>query len=163
MPDPAYTVEGAKEAADALRKAGKDGKRAVRRAGKDIGDFVADRSRARARSGGVRMQIGALKGLRGKGTLKGGAIVIANTARVPYAMAAFLGAKGRRGWYADPRYRGRGGQQFPDWVGNQWQPGGTGGPYHVNDVIRRYQDQLIAIFSDELQQAIEDLGLDFDN
>ena len=159
----AVTVEGAEEMVKALRAAGKDGQKKIKEAGKDVGDLVTDRAQRRARSGAPMQRAAALKGLKAGATNKGGTIRIVNTAKVPYALAAFLGVKGRRGWYAAERYRGSGGQQFPVFVGNQYTPGGTDGPYHVNPAIRTSLDDVKDIFLDRITDGFEALGLDVDN
>lgn len=158
----AYHVEGAAEAAKALRAAGKEGKKRVRKAGREVGDYIADEARNLAGRGDA-MQLAARRaGIIGVGTQKGGAVRIRNTARVPFGLAAFLGVKGRRGWYAHPRFDG-GPDQFPKWVGNQYTPGGPGGPYFVNPAIRRNETEVVDIFTREIDRAMQDLGLNVSN
>lgn len=157
---PAYEIEGAAEAAKALRAAGKEGKKRVRKAGREVGDFIADEARTLAGRGDAMQRAARRAGIIGVGTQKGGAVRIRNTARVPFGLAAFLGVKGRRGWYAAPRYAGKGPEQFPRWVGNQYTPGGPGGPYFVNPAIRRNESEVVDIFTREIDQALRDLGLD---
>jgi hypothetical protein len=159
----AFEVEGAAEMVQALRAAGKDGKKKIREAGKDVGELVTDRSKARARGGAPMQRAAAIRGLKPGATNKGGTIRIVNTAKTPYAMAAFMGVKGRRGWYAAARYEKSKGQQFPKWIGSSWKPGDTDGPYHVNPAIRTSQDDVEDVFIDKITEGMRDLGLDVNN
>jgi hypothetical protein len=158
----AYTVDGADEMIRLLKKAGKDGKKKLREAGKEGAEVVVVDARSRANRS-LPIQRAAAKRLMPAATLKGGAVRISNTARVPFALAAFLGVQGRRGWYAAPRYSG-GPPQFPRWIGNQYTVGArSGGPYHVNIAINRKLDEVTDIFGDRVAEAFSDLGLTLDN
>jgi len=153
-----FDSSGADEMARALRKAGKDGRKAVRAAGKEVGEIVSTKAQAKAR-GGNAMQRAAAKRILAGATMKGGTIRIANTARVPFAVAAFMGVQGRRGWYAARKYQGKGKQQFPGWVGNQYAAGGTGGPYHVNPAIRQSLPRVEQVFEERIAESFRTLGL----
>lgn len=58
--------------------------------------------------------------------------------RVPFVRGAFFGAK---------RY-----PQFPEWVGNQWEPGAGGGPYVVADEIRSNFQQIIDVYGELIEE-----------
>lgn len=119
---------------------------------KEAASIVADDSRDRAQGeGGAEARMaGAIKAAATTGAV---AINVSDTAGYPYALAAFLGAKGRFGWYADDRYADSEGRQFPEWVGASWEPGGSGGPEPIQDAIRNNLDRVLAMHGD----AVDDL------
>jgi hypothetical protein len=86
--------------------------------------------------GGVQAKAAA--GLKASGTQTAAALVI-DARQLPYTLGAFLGAK---------KY-----PQFPEWVGNDWEPGGPGGPYAVGDALRKVAPKLI----DEYDLAVDRL------
>jgi hypothetical protein len=66
-----------------------------------------------------------------------------------------MGARGRFGWYSNPRYSSSPARQFEPWVGNQWDPGEAGGaPYFIGPAINQSVDEIIEIYGD----GIEDLA-----
>lgn len=91
--------------------------------------------------------------IRGRGTQRGAFVDV--VARRGDEIAVVMGAKGRFGWYAAPRYSGSSGRQFAPWVGNQWVPGETGGkPYFIGDPINREVEPALETLAD----GIEDLA-----
>ncbi len=75
----------------------------------------------------------------------------------PYALAHLWGAKRRTGWYSNPRYAASAARQFPAWVGNQWDPGETGGqPYHIGPAINRSVDEVMALYSEAITEVAKD-------
>lgn len=56
--------------------------------------------------------------------------------------AAIWGAKKRTGWYGRSRYRNSRGRQHPEWVGNSWDVGGSGGPRGLNDAVRHEKPNI---------------------
>jgi len=162
-PRATFEAEGAAEMQKLLRGAGKDARKKLRAAGKEVGQVVVTEAQSRARRS-LRMQSSAARQLKAGATLKGGTVRIVNSARVPYALAAFMGVRGRRGWYASPRYSGKGADQFPAWVGNQYTAGTrNGGPYHVNVAIAVKLDEVADVFLDRVTEAFKDAGLDVSN
>jgi hypothetical protein len=114
---------------------------------------------------------------RGAGSRLAAAIRPAETARAarlrltrnpPDALARFYGAKRRTGWFAamfgdvasefgvseaDRRFPDR---QFPPWIGNQWEPGATGGvPYLIGEPINRTVPQAIDLLNDGLGRIFD--------
>lgn len=70
-------------------------------------------------------------------------------------LAVFLGQRRRSGWYRRARYRASTGRQFKPWVGNQWDPGETGGqPYHIGAAINAAVDDVVDVIGD----GIDDLA-----
>ncbi len=57
----------------------------------------------------------------------------------PFAQGAFFGAL---------QY-----PQFPAWVGNSWEVGGSGGPYAVNPAIRDSMQDIIDGYGDAFEAA----------
>jgi hypothetical protein len=88
--------------------------------------------------------------------------------RPPDALARFFGAKRRTGWFAsmyadvskkhgpdtaEDRFPDR---QFPPWVGNQWDPGETGGvPYHVGPAVNSAVPEAIDLLLQGLDRIFE--------
>lgn len=75
----------------------------------------------------------------------------------PDAIARFFGAKRRTGWYAKGRYRHSPARQFDPWVGNQWDPGETGGrPYYIGDAVNDVVPEAIDILDRVVLGALLD-------
>jgi hypothetical protein len=73
----------------------------------------------------------------------------------PDAIARFFGAKRRTGWYAASRFRGSMARQFDPWVGNQWDPGETGGrPYWIGDAVNDTVPEAIEILDEIVLGAL---------
>jgi hypothetical protein len=73
----------------------------------------------------------------------------------PRARGVFFGAKARFGWYAAGRFRSSSARQFEPWVGNQWDPGESGGsPYFIGPAINHSVDEII----ETMGEGIEDLA-----
>jgi hypothetical protein len=154
-------VEGADEMARALRDAGVETRRQVRNANQKIGKRFEGWAKTEARAGS-RMQSAASRAILGGSTNDYAFVRITRSNKVPFALAAFWGVKGRRGWYAAERYRSSGKDQFPAWVGTGWKWGGTGGPYAINDTIRKRTDDVVDIYRDSIEEAFRDADLPLD-
>lgn len=71
----------------------------------------------------------------------------------PRSLGVFMGAKRRFGWYAKKQFAESKGRQFPNWVGNQWEPGMSNGkPYHIGDAINRSVPIIMEMFADEIER-----------
>ena len=151
---PVVSVTGAKEVRKALGKGGKEVKDALKAANRDVAEMVIDDAKHRAASRGTPMQQEMKKGLKAAANNRQAIAEIRNLGSSPFAVAAFMGAKRRTGWYAAGRYKG-GPPQFPEWVGNQHQAGArTIGldvyPYHLGPAI----SQNIEEIADEYEKAV---------
>lgn len=144
MPSPAVRVDGATELRQKFRSATgntKDLRAAYRRVAK----VVEGESRSRA-PGGTRQQGAAAKVLLGRGTSSAAQLAIRNTATIPFGLGAFLGA---RRW-----------QQFPDWVGNDWDLLAGDGPYVIAEAMRDEREQILETFEEEIGAALRAAGLE---
>lgn len=73
--------------------------------------------------------------------------------RPPWATVTFFGAKRRTGWYARRRYRDSPARQHQPWVGNQWDPGETGGtPYFIGPAINDAVPEVVELMGDEMER-----------
>jgi hypothetical protein len=151
-------VEGADDMARALREAGVETRRQVRNANQRIGKKVEGWAKTEARAG-TRMQAAASKALLGGSTNDYAFVRITRDKKVPFALAAFWGVKGRRGWYASEKYRSSGKDQFPAWVGTGWKWGGSGGPYAINDTLRKREDEVVDLYRDAIEEAFSNADL----
>lgn len=71
-------------------------------------------------------------------------------------LGVFWGMRRRSGWYAAARYRESTARQFEPWVGNQWDPGETGGvPYFIGPVINAEVDNVVDLLGDEVIKLAE--------
>lgn len=137
-------VEGIKELRSKMRKMGVEGSNnALRKAHKNVSKIVEGRSRGR----GTRQQVKAARAILGAGTTAEALIKIRNLNAVPFGIGAFMGAK---------QYG-----QFPEWVGNNWNLEAGTGPYVIADVISSGRTDIIEAFTEEMRNAAEALGLDW--
>lgn len=155
-------VEGADEMARALREASVETRMEVRRANQRIGKKVEGWAKQEARAG-TRMQAAAARSLLGGSTNDYAFVRVTRNAKTPFALAAFWGVRGRRGWYAAQKYRSSTKPQFSPWVGNSgWKWGGTGGPYAINDALRKRQDDIVDLYRVAIEDAFAASGLELD-
>lgn len=70
-----------------------------------------------------------------------------------------FGAKRRTGWYAAGRYGQSRGRQFPEWVGNSWEPGGPGGPYALNPAIRQKLPEVMEAWGNAISELMDELNI----
>lgn len=116
----------------------------VRKVHRRVADLVARRAVAGALAGG-RQAAAAAKAIKPRATNT--SAKIETVRRPPFALGVFWGQKRRSGWYANPRYSESTARQFPPWVGNQWDPGETGGkPYHIGPAINASLDEVEDIY-----------------
>lgn len=74
-------------------------------------------------------------------------------------LAVFLGQTRRSGWFAKPRYRGSRNRQFRPWVGNQWDPGDSGGkPYFIGDAINTGVEDAVDLVADGIDRVARRAG-----
>jgi len=90
---------------------------------------------------------------RAKGVIKGRATQRAAFVRITPKggdeLGVFLGQTQRSGWYGWHRYRPAEARQFRPWIGNQWDPGETGGrPYFIGEPINRATDEVVDMIAD---------------
>ncbi len=134
-------IKGLKEMRSALRRAGPGWTGALRDVNKNIANFVANRAQG---MGETKQQTVAsrktrggyppVQAINGKGTVRGASISLKNH---PYAAGALFGG------YA---------KQFPEWVGNTWEVGGSGGPAAINPAIRTSKDEIDTAYLDAFQR-----------
>lgn len=96
---------------------------------------------------------------RAKGAIKGRATQRAAFIRVTPKrgdeLAVFMGQTQRSGWYGWRRYRQSAARQFRPWVGNQWDPGETGGkPYFIGEPINEAADEVVDMLGDEIELLV---------
>jgi hypothetical protein len=138
------TIVGLREFRSELRRMNRELGREMRQVHLKVAALVAGRAKSAAP--------GELAGaITPRATQK--AAFIGVRPKPPYALGVFMGARGRFGWYSNPRYRGSAGRQFEPWVGNQWDPGdGGGAPYYIGPAINRSVDDVIELYGDEIDQ-----------
>lgn len=119
-----------------------------------VATLAEDRTRAAMRSGGDGK---FAKGVKGRATQKKASIVTQASPH-PATLVKLWGAKRRSGWYAARRYRGST-RQHPKWVGNQWDPGETGGkPYYVGPAVNRTVDDAIDLYGEAIDELAREAG-----
>ncbi len=141
MPGLEIEAHGLKELKDGLASARRDLGKEQRKAYKEVGDFVAAKSQARAAQG-TRAEQRFAKAIRGRSTQTAARIAVVRSKGAP---GTFFGAKPltRTGFYARGRRRPGMRSQFPNWVGNTWTAGKAGeGPYVINPTIVANRDEI---------------------
>ena len=132
MANLAVEIEGLADFRKDLREAGDGWPRVLRAANRKIGDYVAGKARGMTETA---QQARAARAIRGSATQT--AAKIAVTRSPVFAQGAFFGSL---------QY-----PQFPRWVGNSWEPGGSGGPYAVNPAIRESLDDIVDAYGDAFE------------
>lgn len=146
------SVEGADQVSRDLRAAASDLQPSLRAANRRIATLLESRARSDARSG-VPLQRAAASAIIGD-TDHAGAFLTVESTRIPFAFAAFLGARRRTGWFSAARYEQSTRRQFPRYVGDSWTPGSTGGPYAINDALRRSLDEVESAYAGEVDDVL---------
>lgn len=109
-----------------------------------VARLVADRAKAAAPAR-------ARKAIRARATQRSASIEMVNNPAD--ALGILWGMRRRSGWYGARRYRQSSGRQFRPWVGNQWDPGETGGqPYYVGPAINASVDEVVELFGDGIEK-----------
>ena len=144
-------IIGLKEFRSALKALDKQWPKELTKANKTIAQHVAADAQGSAGEYS-RMTAAAARSIRG--TASQSAAKIAFGGSPPFALAGIMGAKRHSGWYATRGHNKSRTPQFPEWVGNTWEPGGSGGPRGVNDAIRANKDRIVDYYAD----AIGDLA-----
>lgn len=140
----AVKIEGLRRFTRELNKVDRELGREMRQVHLRVAGLVADRSRAAASSR-------ASRGIKPKATQRAARLQVVS--KPEYALAFYLGTRRRSGWYARKRYDRSKGRQFRPWVGNQWEPGETGGkPYFIGDAINRSLDEVIEIYDEGITE-----------
>ena len=129
----ALRFEGFDEFRRLLRAAGDDWDGAVREANRQIGEGVAGKARGATTSAQQAKAAGAITG---RGDRRGAAVAVTRDPK--FAQGAFYGAL---------QY-----PQFPAWVGNSWEVGGSGGPYAINPTIRDSMSDIIDAYGDAFEK-----------
>jgi len=141
-------------------------KKRLKAANKHAADMIAAAAQAKAEAlGGIHRR--AAPQIKGSNVEKGIRIRVANSKKVPFAVAALWGRKGRSGWYLDWTLHMKdlghptdGGPQFPKWVGATWEPGVKGqGPYAVNDAIAEKRDEIVEQWTRAIERLAADLNI----
>lgn len=130
MPVTAVDVKGLAQFQRELRLLDKALPRELTKAHKTVAEFIVSRTRTGNLSPQQRR---ALPGVVAAAQQRH-ALVRFDPNKRPFVLGAFFGSR---------RYR-----QFPEWVGNRWEPGGPGGPYVVNQQIRQHDDDIIDLYGD---------------
>lgn len=65
-----------------------------------------------------------------------------------YALAVFLGAKGRFGWYGARRYQASSARQFRPWIGQAWELADI---YDIGGAIEGSIDEFIDLLGDHIE------------
>jgi hypothetical protein len=127
----AVHVEGLKEFRAGLKEAGVGWPRQLTKTNQELARWLAPMATSAAQSvGGATKHFAS--SIRGMGTQASARLEVEQRAN-----AAFWGAKKRTGWN-----RGNATPNQPAWVGNSWDPGGSGGPYAINATIAANLDAI---------------------
>lgn len=119
---------------------------------RDLAKEVAADAQGAARAlGGVHRK--AAPAISGRGTMAGAKIGLGRAKSIPFAGAALWGAKQTTGWNA-----GGTSPNLPPWVGTGWDVGGPGGPYAINETIRRQTDDIVRRYGDGLDDLARRVG-----
>jgi hypothetical protein len=169
----------------ALNRVDKSIGKAVRELGKEAAQIVVDDVPGQSLT---RQQRAALGGLTAGGDLISGFVRLRSTGGRPFVVAAFMGARQRTGWYANPKFganhnrrntsakqkvrnalartafaSGALGRQFPPWVGNQYDLGDGEGPYGIGPAIRDNLPRIRELHNDRLLDVFRSEQFDTDN
>ena len=125
--------EGFTEFRRLLRAAGDDWDGAVREANRQIAQGVAGKARGATETAQQAKAAGAISG---RGDRRGAAVGVGRSPA--FAQGAFYGAL---------QY-----PQFPAWVGNSWEVGGSGGPYAINPTIRDSMSDIVDAYGDAFEK-----------
>lgn len=158
MAQPSIRVEPSlREFAKDLRKIDKELPKEIRRTNKSAADLVS--TDARSLAGGYgQMQRRAAKTIHPRAETWRSVVEIRATKAVPFALVAFLGKKGRTGWYAAARYKASGRQQHRPWIGNQWEVGSGKGPLAIDPAFRRNEDRIVELYEDMTDRLTQHLA-----
>jgi len=149
---PGIEVKGGKELRATLKAAGDGFPKELRQLNLSVAKIVQPIAQAQAASMGG-MQAHFASKIRATASQKEARIGVASVAN-----AAFWGAKKHSGWYAAERYRESKTPQFPRWVGNAWDVGGSGGPYALNDAVRLALPSVMSEFETRIGALLERAG-----
>ena len=134
----AVDVQGLKEFSRDLKRINAELPKQLRKAGLGVAKLVAAEARTRARSG-TRIQRKAATAIKAQAGAARASVAVKPTAKVPFALGAFFGAK---------RY-----PQFEPWVGSTWKAGVAGeGPYAINPAIVALEDQIVAVYAEAVDE-----------
>jgi hypothetical protein len=127
----AVHIEGLKEFRAGLKAAGKEWPKQLTKTHRALAQWLAPQASSAAEAiGGSTKHFAS--SIRGMGTQESARLEVEQKAN-----AAFWGAKKRTGWNA-----GNLTPNQPPWVGNSWEPGGSGGPYAINATIAGNLDAI---------------------
>lgn len=118
-------------------------------ANREVGRKATEWSKDQTSRTGTRQQRAAVRALLGKGDQRSGSIAIRNLKSMPFGIGAFMGGRRRRTT-----------QQFPPWVGNQWNIDEGTGPYQIAPALEGRREDLIDIYMDAIRQAAARAGLE---
>lgn len=126
--------EGFKEFRRLLRQAEGNWDGALRESNRQIAQGIATKARGATETAQQARAAGAITG---RGDRMGAAIGV--NARPAFAQGAFYGAL---------QY-----PQFPAWVGNSWDVGGSGGPAAINPTIRDNLGEIVEAYGDAFEKV----------
>ena len=133
MPGVAVEIQGLRQFQAGLRKAGSGWPKVLAGVNRDIAKHIEGKAKGSYLESA--QQVKAERAISGRGTTRESKIVIGGSP--PFALGAFMGAL---------QYR-----QFPQWVGNNWEVGGAGGPGAVNPAIRDSKEDIVDAYGDGLE------------
>lgn len=143
-------VRGLKEFRNQLRRVDPSLQNELRKVHRRVSDLVADRTKAAMRGGG-RQAAKAAPAVKARAA--SGSAFIDTVGKPPFALGVIWGQRRRSGWYAASRYADSGERQFSPWVGNQWDPGESGGrPYFLGDAVDRSLDEIDEIYLEGIDE-----------
>jgi len=144
-------IENLPEFVRGLRRMSPEAAKQIRKVHYEAAKLVSDRARSAAPAR-VRTAI------KPQASARSAKIATVPSSRAPDALVRFWGTKKRTGWYASPRYSGST-TQHPRWVGNQWDPGETGGrPYFIGPAINASIDEVEDMVLDAYEKAARESG-----
>lgn len=148
-------VVGLKEFLRKLREADDRWAPELKAAHRKVADRAVDWAQFSAIGSGTRQQQQASDRIKGRGFPDRATIGVYNAGLTQYALGAFYGGSKRHGWFSDFKYNHVKKRQFPEWVGQTWEVGGDGGPYHINSSLRDHMDDILDFFTEVIDETVK--------
>lgn len=150
-------IDGYDEFRKALREFGTQWPKQLQKINKQTAELAANYAALKAYSmGGI--WAAAAKAIVGRATQKDARVGVTINSRNPFAGAAFWGMKRRTGWFAAGKFSSSPKPQHPVWVGNTWEAARKGqGPYAINDALADHLDDILAIYSAEVEELMNEV------
>ena len=146
-------IQGLRDFTREMKRVDRDLGKELRQVHLKVAKLAEERTHRRMRAGGDGT---STRGVKGRATQK--AAMLEMRDRPPQTLVRIWGAKRRSGWYARRRYSNST-RQHPKWVGNQWDPGESGGkPYYVGDAVNETVDDAIDLYFEGIDELARRAG-----